>query len=105
MNGRERLQETLSHRQPDRVAIDFGSSPVTGMHVSCVAALREHYGLERRPVKVHEPYQMLGLPEEDLLNAMGADVVGVAPYKTMFGFASNQWKEWNFHGLDRKSVV
>ena len=100
MNGRERLQETLSHRQPDRVAIDFGSSPVTGIHVSCVAALREHYGLERRPVKVHEPYQMLGLPEEDLLNAMGADVVGVAPYKTMFGFASNEWKEWNFHGLD-----
>ena len=100
MNGRTRLQETLSHRQPDRVVMDFGSSPVTGMHVSCVAALREHYGLERRPVKVHEPYQMLGLPDEDLLDAMGADVVGVAPYKTMFGFASNRCKEWNFHGLD-----
>ena len=100
MNGRTRLQETLSHRQPDRVVMDFGSSPVTGMHVSCVAALREHYGLERRPVKVHEPYQMLGLLEEDLLTAMGVDVVGVAPYKTMFGFANDQWKEWNFHGLD-----
>jgi hypothetical protein len=100
MNGRTRLQETLSHRQPDRVVMDFGASPVTGMHVSCVAALRQHYGLERRPVKVHEPYQMLGLLEEDLLTAMGVDVVGVAPYKTMFGFANDQWKEWSFHGLD-----
>ena len=89
MNSRERILTTLSHREPDRVPLDFGSTPVTGMHVSCVAALREYYSLERRPVKVHEPYQMLGLLEEDLLNAMGADVVGIAPYKTMFGFATD----------------
>ena len=60
MTSRERLQATLNHRNPDRVCVDFGSTAVTGMHVSAVAALREHYGLERRPVKVHEPYQMLG---------------------------------------------
>ena len=29
--------------------------------VTVVAALRAHYGLEQRPVKVCEPYQMLGL--------------------------------------------
>jgi hypothetical protein len=100
MNSRERILTTLSHREPDRVPLDFGSTPVTGMHVSCVAALREYYSLERRPVKVHEPYQMLGLLEEDLLNALGADVVGIAPYTTMFGFATNNWKEWNFRGLN-----
>ena len=59
------------HRQPDRVPIDFGSTAVTGIHVSCVAALRDHYGLEKRPVKVHEPYQMLGLIDEDLKQALG----------------------------------
>src|ERR1035437_169758 len=100
MNSRERILTTLSHREPDRVPLDFGSTPVTGMHVSCVAALREYYSLGRRPVTVHEPYQMLGLLEEDLLNALGADVVGIAPYTTMFGFATNNWKEWNFRGLN-----
>ena len=97
--SRQRLRDALSHKQPDRVPIDFGGSAVTGIHVSCVAALRDYYGLEKRPVKVHEPYQMLGLVEEDLRQAMGLDVTGVFPRKTMFGFANTEWKEWSFRGL------
>ena len=98
--SRRRVAEALRHRQPDRIPIDFGSTSVTGIHVECVAALREHYGLEKRPVKIHEPYQMLGLIEEDLRLAMGIDTVGVFPRKTMFGFPAERWKEWNFRGLD-----
>jgi len=73
---------------------------VTGVHVSCVAALRDYYGLTPGPVKVHEPGQMLGLVEDDLRAAMGLDVTGVFPRKTKFGFPAADWKEWNFHGLD-----
>jgi hypothetical protein len=97
---RRRVLDALAHRTPDRVPIDFGSTSVTGIHVECVAALREHYGLERRPVKIHEPFQMLGLVEEDLLDAMGVDTVGVFPRKTMFGFPAENWKEWSYRGLD-----
>jgi hypothetical protein len=74
--------------------IDFGSTGVTGMHATCVAALRRHFGLENRPVKVHEPYQMLGLLEDDLQSALGLDVEGVFPRKTMFGFSNHDWKPW-----------
>jgi len=95
-----RVAATLRHETPDRVPIDLGGTAVTGIHVSCVAALREHYGLEGRPVKVHEPYQMLGLVEDDLAEAMGIDTAGVFPRETMFGFANDEWKEWNFRGLD-----
>ncbi len=94
MNQRERVLAALRHEQPDKVPIDFGGTSVTGIHVSCVAGLREYYGLERQPVKVHEPYQMLGLVEEDLKQAMGIDIEGVYPFKTMFGFANRSWKEW-----------
>ena len=100
MNSKERVLTALRHDGPDRIPLDFGSSSVTGMHVSCVAALRDYYGLEKRPTKVHEPCQMLGLLEADLLDAMGADVVGVIPRKTKFGYANDRWKEWNFRGLD-----
>jgi hypothetical protein len=55
MNSRERVLAALDHREPDRIPLDFGSTATTGVHVSCVAALRDHYGLEKRPVKVHEP--------------------------------------------------
>jgi hypothetical protein len=84
----------------DRVPIDFGSTPVTGIHVTCVAELREHYGLEKRPVRIHEPYQMLGWMDDDLCAAMGIGTVAVFPRTTMFGFPAENWKEWRFRGLD-----
>lgn len=100
MTSRERVLTTLDHRTPDSLPIDFGSTAVTGIHVTCVAGLREYYGLEKRPVKVHEPYQMLGLVEGDLKDAMGIDIEGVFPRKTMFGFANRNWREWSFNGLE-----
>jgi hypothetical protein len=97
---RERLVTTLSHHEPDRIPIDFGGSPVTGIHVSCVAALREYYGLEKRPARIHEPFQMLGLIEDDLQNAMGIDVTGVFARDTMFGFPVDEWKPWQLNGQE-----
>jgi hypothetical protein len=96
---KQRVLDTLAHRTPDRPPIDFGSTSVTGIHASVVAALREYYGLERRPVKVHEPYQMLGWIDEDLKAALGLDVEGVFRRKTLFGFPNENWKEWTFNGL------
>jgi len=100
VESRERLLTTLNHEKPDRIPIDFGGTGVTGMHASCVAALRDHFGLERRPVRIHEPFQMLGMVEEDLREAMGLDVVGVYPRNTMFGFPVGEWKCWQFNGLE-----
>jgi hypothetical protein len=100
MTSRERFAGALNHKQPDAVPIDFGATAVTGMHASCVAALRRHYGLEKRPVRIHEPFQMLALIEEDLLDALGIDVVGVFSRNTTFGFPLERWKPWQFNGLD-----
>ena len=61
MTGKERVTAALAHKPPDRVPIDFGGTFVTGIHVSCVAALRDYYGLERKPVRAIDPGQMLSL--------------------------------------------
>jgi len=101
MNSRMRVKNALIHRQPDKIPIDFGGTTVTGMHVTCVAALRNHYGLEKRCVKVYEPYQMLGLIENDLADAIGCDTVAISSRKTMFGFQNENWKEWRLkNGLE-----
>jgi len=97
---RQRVLDAIHHRQPDRVPMDFGGSAVTGMHVSCVAALRDHYRLEKRLVKVCEPYQMLGLIEDDLKEAVGIDVVPMFGRNNMFGFANSGWKPWSFNDMD-----
>ena len=93
-NSRANLQKTLNHQEPGRMVVDFGASPVTGIHVLLVEKLREHFGLEKKAVRVNEPYQMLGEVEEDLQEAMGVDVIGVSPSSDMFGNPMRDWKEW-----------
>ena len=92
MNSKERVLAALNHREPDAVPVDFGSTAVTGIHVNAIAGLREHYGLEKVPIKVYEPYQMLGLLDEDLKTIMGIDVEGVPAPETLFGFRNENWK-------------
>lgn len=91
--GKTKIQKALSHTDTE-IPIDLGSTAVTGAHVTIVAGLRDAYGLEKRPVKIHEPYQMLGLIEDDLIQAMGVDTTGVFPRGTIFGFPIEKWKEW-----------
>jgi len=94
MTSKERLLASLNHQQPDKVVIDQGSTGVTGIHVLAVENLRNYYGLEKKPVKVTEPYQMLGEVDEELMELMNIDVVGLFPQKNMFGFANENWKEF-----------
>lgn len=95
MTSKERIQSALNHQQPDRLAVDFGSTGVSGIHVLAVEKLRQIFGLKKHPVKVIEPYQMLGEVEDDLKQAMGVDTAGIGPVNNMFGFPNNgEWKEF-----------
>ena len=94
MTSRERVIETLNHKQPDRIPVDFDGTAVTGMHVSVVAELRKYYGLVDDPVKIYEPFQCLGLIEDDLQEILAVDVSAANSPKTFFGFECNDWKEW-----------
>lgn len=101
MNSRERVRLTLDHQEPDRVPLDLGATPVTGMHVQSVYKLRQAFGLDApgTPVKIVEPYQNLGEIAPDLADALGLDVVGVPAPSTMFGFPNVGWREWeSFEG-------
>ena len=89
MTSYELLRQTLNHEQPDRIVFDMGSAPTTGIHVQALENLRNYYGLEKRPVRVIEPYQMLGLVEPDLMDAIGIDVTAAWGESNMFGY-SNQ---------------
>jgi hypothetical protein len=86
----------LNHREADRVSVDLGATPMSGMHVSVVYKLRQALGLDKpgTPVKVVEPYQMLGETRLDFLEALGCDVVSLGGPKNMFGFRNEGWKPW-----------
>lgn len=93
MTGRERILTSLNHREPDKLAFDFGSTPITGIHVKIVEQIRDYYGLEKRPVKVVEPFQMLGEIDEDLLDILDIDAIGVSGPRDMFGHVQQDFIE------------
>jgi hypothetical protein len=96
LTSRERVHLALAHREADRVPVDFGGSAVTGMQVSTVYRLRQALGLDPAgaPVKVIEPYQMLGEIAADLMDILGIDVAGLTGPRTLFGFENVGWKQW-----------
>jgi len=91
-SSKDNFKKTINHQQPDKVVVDFGSTAVTGIHVLVVEKLREYYGLEKKPVKVVEPYQMLGEIDSELIREMDIDVIGLFGAKNMFGVPNENWK-------------
>ena len=94
MTSYERMMQSVNHKEPDKVPIDIGATNVTGMHASCVAELRDYFGLEKRPVIIHDPFQCLGFIDEDLAEAIGTDAAKMGSRYTFFGFPNENWKEW-----------
>ncbi len=92
-NGRNIALDALNHIEGD-VPVDFGATHISGIHCSIVEKLREFYGLERRPVKVIEPYQMLGEIDDELRELLGISTKPVPGRFTMFGNENKDWKEW-----------
>lgn len=96
LTSRERVNLAVNHKEPDRVPLDLGGFIGTGMHVDIVYGLRQALGLDLpgTPVKVIEPFQMLGEIDLDLTNALGSDSVALEGPGTLFGFNKEGWKPW-----------
>ncbi len=95
MNSREQFLKTVNHKQPDRIVIDLGATAVTGIHIQAIANLRRHFGLQQKPIRVIEPFQMLGEVDWELIDSIGIDVIGAWGRNNMFGFNNHSpFKEW-----------
>jgi len=92
--SKDAILQALAHLD-GRIPVDFGGTAVTGIHASVVAALHEYYGLGHDPVKVTEPYQMLGQVTDPLREAMGIDTLNLDGRNTLFGYSNTApWREW-----------
>jgi hypothetical protein len=94
MTSRERVVAALDHREPDRVPVDFGATGQTGISASTLYRLREAFGLPRAPVRVVEPFQLLGEVDGEMRRRLGSDVVGLWNPGNMLGVANAGWKPW-----------
>ena len=97
MTSRERVHAALSHKTPDRVPRDFGSSGITGIAASFIYKLRRELGLPEKPVSIYCPYQMLGGVDEDLRKWLGSDCVSVWPAGNLLGFDNTPAKPFTMN--------
>jgi hypothetical protein len=96
MKARERIISCLQHQEPDKLPLDLGSSMFTGIHVSSLHKLKVALGLIQpdEPVKVIEPFQMLGEVDDELRKALGVDTIALDSETNFFGFENKDWKRW-----------
>jgi uroporphyrinogen decarboxylase len=73
MTPRERVLAALSHREPDRVPIDLGSSIVTSITKTAYGPLRAHLGLPPDEAPIYDAVQQLPFVGEDLLERFAVD--------------------------------
>ncbi len=95
MNSRERIIKAINHQQPDRVPLDLGSTSQTGISASTLYLLRKALGLKEKLINIHEPYQLLGYVDEDVIQAVGADLIGLWNPSNFLGVRNAGWKPWS----------
>jgi hypothetical protein len=96
IDSKEKVTKALDHKTPKGLPVDFGGTLSTGIHVSMVYKIRQELGLDRPfvPVKIIEPFQMLGEIKHDLKSIIGVDTEIILSNKNFFGFENDGWREW-----------
>lgn len=77
LTSRNRVLQSLAHKEPDRVPLDLGGMDSTGIHAIAYRKLKKHLGINAGSIQVFDPYQMVPKVEQQVLEAIGADVLSV----------------------------
>lgn len=89
--------ETLNFRTPDRIPKDLGGMRSTSISAFAYPKLVKALGLPARLPKVEDTSQMLALPDMDVLDALGCDVVTVCDAVTNAFEQPDRWKDYDFN--------
>ncbi len=87
MNSRTRLLEAIGHRSPDRIPIDLGATPSSGISMVAYQNLLNHMGLDLNNY-VYDVIQEVAQPEMDFLNLFKVDVLDIGRF---FNSSSSYW--------------
>ncbi|MBQ3815192.1 MAG: methyltransferase [Clostridia bacterium] len=77
MTSRERVLSAIAHREPDRVPLDIGSTPSSGISAIAYNNLKKHLGITEGHTRIYDVVQQVAEPEETILDRFGADVIDI----------------------------
>jgi len=88
MTSRERIRATINRQQPDRVPIDLGSNPSSGISAMAYNNLKAALGITGGHTRIYDVVQQLAQPEDAVLDALGVDVIDIG---RAFNTADKDW--------------
>jgi uroporphyrinogen decarboxylase len=77
MTSRERILSAINHQQPDRIPVDLGATPSSGISAIAYSNLLGHLKRTDLPVNIYDVVQQLAQPDMDILNMFGVDVLDI----------------------------
>ena len=89
MTSRERVIASVEHREPDRLAVDLGSTPSSGVSAVAHARLVRHLGLADQRTRVYDVVQQLAQPSDELLERLRIDAVDIG---RTFDASDDDWR-------------
>jgi uroporphyrinogen decarboxylase len=90
MTPRERVLASINHEEPDRVPIDLGSTPSSGISAIAYHNLKKHVGFRGGHVRVYDVVQQLAQPEEAILEMFKVDILDVG---RAFNSDDSSWRD------------
>lgn len=94
MNSRNRVIIALNHKEPDKMPIDFGGTPGTGISVIAYNNLKRYLNLSGQKAKLYDLMQQIVEPEEEVLKMIEADIVLLYREAPRFNLSLSKWKTW-----------
>ncbi len=92
MTSRERIRAALNHQPSDMLPIDFGAHRSSGIAAITYNKLKEYLGYSPETTRLYDLMQQLAIPEPQILDRMGADVMQVMRLSPAFGIKVDRWK-------------
>ena len=77
MTSRERVLAAIAHRSPDRVPLDLGSTPSSGISAIAYNNLKKHLGMTGGHTRIFDVVQQVVQPENELIEKFGVDVIDI----------------------------
>jgi uroporphyrinogen decarboxylase len=77
MTSRERVLAAIGHHEPDRVPVDLGATPSSGISAIAYNNLKRHLGRRSGATRIYDVVQQLAQPEDEILDRFGIDVLDV----------------------------
>lgn len=88
MTSRERVMASINHKQPDRVPLDLGATPSSGISAIAYNGLKKHLGMEGGHTRIFDVVQQVVYPEIEIMDHFGVDTIDIG---RVFNTEDSDW--------------